>query len=118
MNNSNRTVVDLNKVSYANFYWTAVHGSVCRSKKPRKPTVNGTDVDDKEFVPQITTTSGETWPRETVLDRATRRQILDTWIPTVRLQLSNSHSLTYTGDKAQSIWKEWNRRQFNKPRKQ
>lgn len=109
MLNSNRTVVDLNKVSYANFNWTTLCGSICRSKKPKEATVNGEVVSEKEFAPAI-----ERWPRETMLARAKRRNLLDIWQPHLRLQLSNSHSLEYTGDKAVSIWKEWNRRQFSK----
>lgn len=116
--NSNRTVVDLNKVAYANFdYTTTTNKSLSRSKKPAGPTAHGQDIDRDAFAPEVTISIGETWPRETLIERAKRKGLLDEWMPRCRLQLSNSHSLTYTGAKAISIWKEWCNRQFNKHRK-
>ena len=113
--NSNRTVVDLNKVAYANFFYTAKNHSYCRNLRPRYPTVNNQDVSDLTwFAPEVQLPNGETWPRETMLARAQRRGLLDSWEPQCVLQLCNSHNLTYTGAKAVSIWKEWNRRQFKK----
>ena len=116
--NSNRTVVDLNKVAYANLEWKERFTGICRSKKPTKPTVNGEDVSDPTvFAPEVQKANGETWPRESLLARAQRRKLLDTWEPQLVLQLCNSHSLTYTGAKALTIWKEWNRRVFSKTKK-
>ena len=112
--NSNRTVVDLNKVSYANFYWATSFG-LLRKTKPTTPTVNGVSLSKTDFAPAVIGVDGkEVFPRESMVARATRRKLIDSWEPHCVLQLSNSHSLTYTGAKAQSIWKEWNRRQFKK----
>lgn len=113
--NSNRTIVDLGKVAYANYFYTTKDNSHRRNTRPRYPTANNQDVSDKSwFAPEVQLLNGETWPRETMLARAKRRGLLDTWQPRLVLQLCNSHSLTYTGAKATSIWKEWNRRQFKK----
>lgn len=112
--NSNRTVVDLNKVSYANFYWATKDNSIRRDKKPTGPTVNGTPISKDSFAPAVERDGAIFYPRESLLDRAKRRGLLDEWGQHCILQLSNSHSLHYTGKKAQAIWREWNRRQFNK----
>jgi hypothetical protein len=33
--------------------------------------------------------------------------IYDIWTPVLYLQLTANHSLSYTGEKAQSVWKAW-----------
>ena len=105
--NTNRTVVDLNKVQYADFMWVNDKGQSCPCK-PTLPTVFGKEVGD-EPAGILAGFEGET-----MLQRATRRNLLDKWRPCVKLKLTANASLTYTGNKAQSIWKEWNRRQFSK----
>ena len=116
--NTNRAIVDLNKVAYAEYYWTVQSNkSISRAKKPARPTVHGVDFDRDAIAPEVVKPDGEVWPRETMLERAKRRGLLDEWVPQCRLQLSNSHSLTYTGAKATSIWKEWCAKQFNKTKK-
>ena len=104
--NSNRTVVDLNKVQYADFYWT--NGVARVPLKPRKPTVNGVVVGN-ELAGEL-----EGYHGETMLERAKRRDMLDNWVPVCKLQLTANHSLTYTLDKAKSIYKEFCRRQFKR----
>jgi hypothetical protein len=49
-----------------------------------------------------------------MLEEASRKRLLDTWIPCVTFQVTANHRLTYTGDKAMSLWKAWNERVFNK----
>lgn len=119
--NQNKTVVDLNKVAYAKFYYEthALGRTYQRHNKPKEPTVNGHEFDCDEVRPGIIAHFNEndfisSQKSETMLEYATRRRILDVWTPTLTLQLSNSHSLTYTGDKAISIWKEWNKRIFKR----
>lgn len=104
--NTNRTIVDLNKVQYADFFWST--STMTSPTKPKQPTVNGVIVGDEPAAWL------DEFPNETMLQRATRRGLLDKWEPVVRLQLTANHSLTYTGAKAQSIWREWNKRQFSK----
>jgi hypothetical protein len=52
-----------------------------------------------------------------MLARAVRYRILDVWIPYTTFQVSANHRLTYTGDKAISLWKAWCEKQFNKKKK-
>jgi hypothetical protein len=104
MRTDNRIVVDLNKVAYAWRGYVTLCGNFKRYRKPEY-TVHG-----QEFVIDNLVYMGD----ETLLDRAKRLQLLDTWIPYTTLQLSNYHSLTYTGEKAESIWKAWCEKIFNK----
>ena len=106
-----KTTVDLNKVQYARFWWRNQFGMEL-SKKPLRKSYNGIELSDDIMMPAV----GEPydWPREAQVDRAKRRGLIDTWLPHVRLQFAANHSVTYAGKRAQSIWKEWNRRQFKK----
>ena len=104
MTSDNYTVVDLNKVSYAKFYYANQDGDR-RRIKPNYETVHNDRVDKNAIVFGTT---------KTMLVYAAECGILDDWTPVCKLQLSNSHVLRYTGDKAKSIWKEWNKRIFKK----
>lgn len=114
--NSNRTIVDLQKVAYVNFYWCTAGQSIRRFTKPKSPTVNGQQIGDEAYCPAVLEkeTGKEIYPRETQIARAARRKLIDVWQPLCILQLCNSHSLQYTGAKALSLWKAWCERQFGK----
>jgi len=98
--NTNRIVVDLNKVQYAYFFYKNQCG-IIRHTKPHN-TVNGSPVSDDVYAPEV-----NDWPRESMLARAKRRKLLDIWTPNLVLILQANKSLTYTNKKAQSIYKEW-----------
>ncbi len=106
MTNNNHIIVDLSKVQFASFYYKNQWGNVVR-KNPPKYSVHGTVFDPKSkalcFGEPIT-----------MLELAKSAKLLDVWKPVCRLQLTANHSLTYTGEKAKSIWKEWGRRIFEK----
>lgn len=106
MHTTNRTVIDLNKVSYANFYWWCNNGGMVHTVpvKPKFPTVHGQRVEDAKHGAL----------NKTMLEYAQEKKLLDVWIPTVALQLHAGKVVRYRGEKALSIWKEWNRRIFNK----
>lgn len=114
MNTNQRTVLDLGKVAYANFFWRSTRQGITHTVplKPRFPTYDGLVIpkDIKRIQPEC---EGEML-NETMLEYAKRMHLVDNWIPVVKLQLTNSHTLEYTGEKAQSIWKAWNERQFKK----
>jgi len=108
MKQNNRIVFNFSKVMYGKFRYRNQWDQLT-PVKPVKPTVYGHTVSDLDFAPEV---AG--WPKETMLDRAKRRKLLDVWTPECVLQLSANHSLLYTGDKAVAIWKEWCRLQFKK----
>jgi hypothetical protein len=101
---NNSIVVDLNKVQFASFYYRNQYGNV-RKLKPRKMTVHGALVSpfDTHVTEKIPMTK-----------YAEKYQLVDVWMPVLRLQLTANHSLKYTGKKAISIWKEWQRRIFKR----
>jgi hypothetical protein len=105
--NTNRTVVDLNKVQYADFFYRNQYGMI-RYSKPLH-TAYGSPLSDDIYAPEV-----NGWPRESMLARAKRRKLLDVWTPQLVLVLQANKSLTYTGKKAQSIYKEWCAKIFKK----
>jgi len=109
---NNHAILDLGKVAYANFYYTTVKGYTTRLK-PAKPTVHGCAFDPEAKVFGM----GESKGGITMMDYALLNDLLDRWIPTVRFQLSNSHVIVYTGEKAVSMYEAWKSRIFKKEKK-
>ena len=103
---NNRIVVDLNKVAYAVFYYRNQHGDE-QALKPRQPTLFGKLL-SKLGVLAIPAGA----PPETLYERAVRLNRLDKWQPVLRLRLTCGDRLEYTGDKAKSLWKAWQEKQF------
>jgi len=104
MRQDNRIVCDLNKVQWARFYYKNQYSDKV-NVKPTKPTVNACEFDPDEM--HITGT-------QSLMAYAHANQLLDVWTPHVYLKVTANESLLYSGDKALSIWKEWNRRIFKK----
>ena len=100
----NRIVCDLAKVQYARFFYRNQYGETV-NLLPKHPTVHA-----MKFDPDDMHING----KETLIAYAHRTKCLDVWTPEVKLQVQANHSLTYTGEKATNIWKEWCRRQFKK----
>lgn len=104
--NTNRTVVDLKKVQFANLFYVNQFG-LRKFPKPKVPTVSGQPVPDEPVFNS----------QESMLSYAKRCHLLDRWEPVCKLQLSANHKLTYTGNKAISIYREFSRRQFKPTKK-
>lgn len=101
---SNRTTLDINKVAYANYYYTNQYGDRAELL-PTEPTLFGCVVDATDVI------FGRA---ETKLEMAIRLKRIDIWKAKIVFQLSNSHSVTYTGEKAKSMHKAWRVHIFNK----
>jgi hypothetical protein len=110
MRTTNKTVLDLKKVQHATFNYRNQYGQYSHVK-PKHPTVAGAGVSNEPAMYH------HMYPGETMLERAKRRNLLDVWTPVVEFQLTANHSIAYIGDKAVSLWKEWNRRIFSKQKK-
>lgn len=106
--NNNRIVVDLNKCQYAAFWYVNQYG-ISVFVKPALPTVRGAYCASYELAGYH-----PDYPSESMLQRAERLNLLDTWTPVCQFQLTANHSLTYTGDKAVNMWKAWREKIFNK----
>lgn len=93
--------IDLNAISHAALYYENDKGNTARTK-PRYPTVNGARVPEEKalWLPD--------YPDETMLERATRRKLVDRWEPVCILQFRNNHSMTFKGTKAKQKWKQYN----------
>lgn len=103
---SHRIVVDLSKAQYCSFrYINQYHQARATLPKKGRWTLYGTEYSDDDKL----VFTGLNMKAE-----ATRLRSIDRWTPEVKVQFSSNHAVTYLGDKAKSIWKEWNRRQFKK----
>lgn len=103
-----RTVVDLNKVQYARFFYENQHGDYSPIKL--KHSVHGVCYSPQAIAFNPFMCSFE----ETMEDRAVRLRLKDMWRPVLLLQFAANHCVRYTGPRAVSIWKEWNKRQFKR----
>lgn len=99
------TTVDLRKVQYARFGYFSRSGAF-RTKKPRRPTVNG-----QEFDPDAMLYLGH---GESMLSYARRRGLLDEWTCVISLQFAANHCVKFTGKRARGIWREWQSKMFGK----
>jgi hypothetical protein len=119
---NNRIVVDLNKVQYAWTGWCTADGNYRRQSKPTQPTVHGHEFECEApaivVYPGFVGAGSQLREETTMLERAFYLGIIDEWIPYTTLQVQANHRLTYTGEKAQSIWKAWCEKQFNKSQKE
>ena len=106
----NRIVVDLNKVQWARFGYRNKDGD-WRNLKPEMPTVHNQSFDEDAQL------FGTIDSPVSMLQYAIDHKLLDVWIPECRLKVTANCILTYTGDRAISIWKEWSKRQFNRNKK-
>ena len=102
--NNNRIVVDLNKVQFATYFYRNQYEDY-RSLRPKQVTLHNTPIDPKE----------KQWMTgENLLKLVLKRGAQDHWTECCRLHITANRTLLYTGKKASSIWKEWNRRIFKK----
>ena len=98
---NNKILIDLNKVQWASLIYRNQEG-ITRSEKPKHPSAHGTTFDaDAYAYPH------HDYPKETMIERARRLDILDVWTPILIIQLSSNHSLRYSGKQALSLWKAW-----------
>jgi hypothetical protein len=109
MPKNNRIVVNLNHCQYAWKSWVTIDGNFKRDLKPESPTVHGYEFDCD--APAYTLIGD---PHMTLLERARSLHIIDVWVLCVTFQVSANHRLTYIGEKAESLWKAWNEKIFNK----
>jgi hypothetical protein len=108
MNNKTQRTVDLKKVQWADYFW--INGKGDRHKyKPNYATANGIPYEGNELAPHHTE-----HPGETMVERAWRLGVNDIWKPVCILHITANRCLTYTGDKATSIWKAYNAHIYGK----
>lgn len=102
-----KTVFDWRKVSYVRFWWEDEEGNR-RDKQPKGPTLHGRDVDPQE---RLHPRPGET-QGPLLVEFARERKALGHWTAKAKLQMSGSHALRFSGEKAVSLWSAWNARIF------
>jgi len=105
MKNDNKVVCDINKVQYAELFFVNQYGNK-RLKMPEHPSVRG-----DEFNPDaICLGSGSM----SMMEYATKNKMLDIWTPVAEFQYASNHFLSFTDDKALSMWQAWKAKIFGK----
>lgn len=95
--------IDFNAVAYCKYFYRNKVGDT-RRILPRYPTVNGSAIPNESMFGS----------NETMLQVATRRKLLDTWIPICVLQFRNNHSMKFTGDKAKQMKRNYDKHIYEK----
>lgn len=91
---------NLRKVIYSKFYYTNQYGEQC-DMLPATPTVHLRAVSEDEFTVAI---PSRNIPRESMLQRAIRFNMLDRWTPQLKLRFSAHALLSFSGDKAVKLY--------------
>lgn len=104
MNAPKSLVIDLTKCQWATLYYKSNTGYTSPTK-PVFPTVQGST-----FIPSARHLAGGC----TLLEYAIQYRLLDVWHPMCTFQLSANHCVTYTGDKAISMYDAWRAKIFSK----
>lgn len=99
---SNLTEVDIKKISYAVFMYRTKDGQHRRKKKPEVATVHGREITCDDVALYHTD-----YPKETMLERARRLDVLDKWEPLFIVMMSNGHRLEFTGERACKLRDAW-----------
>jgi len=109
---NNGVVLDITKVQWASFYWKNQWGDN-REKNPKTVTVHNSPVGEHE---NALVYDGTKMVIVNAIALANEYKIKDVWTPYCKFQLSSNHTITYSGEKALSLWKAWQTKIF-KPKK-
>jgi len=107
MSNTQLTI-SLDKVIYCRYWYENVEGQSVKCK-PSQPSVRGVT-----FNPNAFASYHQDYPLETLMERAIRLDILDTWTPVCLCKTVSGKSVTYQGAKATKIWETYNAMIFNR----
>ena len=111
----NDLLVDVRKIAYGKMHWeTNSQGETFKRKdKPKTDTYRGTDKGLDDIMESIPV--GAAWLKPTRLQEYQRRGIKpDIWIPRLNITLNNGHSLEFSGDTAEKVWKAYKGYIFNR----
>lgn len=98
-------------ILHARFYYRNSENNYHRDSLPLNPTIHGTEmVDmDKEYAP-----FNMDYPHETLLEKARRLDILDTWTPVLVCKCKGRESYTFEGELAKEMWSEYRKWRYSK----
>lgn len=108
MRKNNRIILDLNKVQFGYFHYVNQYGQIVYVQ-PSRPTVRLQEVFSDKLAMYH-----PLWPGESEQSRAERLEMIDEWTPVCTFQLTANHNVQYTGEKANTMYKTWNSKIFNK----
>ena len=112
---SEQLLVNLRKAHSARLWWENQWGM--KSKlKPEAPTVHGQVIDGSALAARLP--EAPLHADETLLERATRRQLLDVWKPVCRVDFGSRVQEFFRGERALKIYAAWAAEIFGKTKKQ
>lgn len=106
------TIISIDKIIAAKLTYINQHNNFSLHRKPSVPTVHGT------IIPDGYAAYHADYPFETALERASRLDIIDHWLPNLYIRMQGGVRLTFTGDRAISIWEAYKAREFSSKSKQ
>lgn len=92
---------NLRKSHCVRLWWQNQEG-VRRDAKPELPTVFGREIDPHALAYRVPDA-----PEETMLERAQRKGLLDTWKPVCRVDFNSRVREFFEGETALKIWGAW-----------
>lgn len=104
-----KTTIDISKASFASFGYVNKEGCI-KVQMPTCYTVHGVPISNDAWAYPLM----KDFPFESPRERARRLDILDTWTPIVIFHFNSRQTVTYKGDKAESLWRAWNAKVFGK----
>lgn len=111
MKKDNKILVDINKCQWAKFYYRNQYGQTS-PVLPMFQSVRGEYVSSKDLA-----LFHPLYPGESMLERAYRLELIDSWQPEITFKLTANECLVYTGDKAISMNELWKAKIFGKKKK-
>lgn len=103
-------IVDINKCQHATLYYQN-QWEQRLLKLPKTITVRANTIGEHD---KCYTSVDGVMVLINALQLAKELKLIDVWIPHCKFQLTANHSITYTGDKALSLWKAWQAKIFKK----
>ncbi len=101
---SEQLLVNLRKAHSARLWWENQFGMKAKSK-PKAPTVHGQVIDCSALAARLP--EAPLHADETLLERATRRGLIDVWKPVCRVDFNSRVQEVFCGELALKMWAAW-----------
>lgn len=106
--------IDVTTILRAHFYYRNSENNCHRETLPEHPTIHGTEMPDMDKEPAP---FNHDYPGETLLEKARRLDLLDTWTPVLLCRRKTKHSyetVTFEGELAEKMWSGYRAWRFGK----
>lgn len=101
---------DWRKVIMVRYWYKNQDNSCQKGRLPKRPTIFGDEIGPDELIERGILHYNK-------IEVARLEGKLDIWTPVCQVVLQAHHSLVFTGGKAKSIWREWNKQIYGKDKR-